>query len=74
MMLDETVVTPAAKTMLDDTTTADMRSTLGAIGEAPMDGQIYVRRNGAWEVIDVSGGGGGGDGVMGTIINTGSLW
>ena len=71
MMIDETVITPAAKTVLDETTTAGMLTALGGIGEAPMDGQFWARRNGAWEVIDVSGGGGGGDGVMGTIINTG---
>jgi len=37
LMLDSTVVTPAAKTVLDDTTTAEMLTTLGGLTQADAD-------------------------------------
>jgi hypothetical protein len=72
MMIDETVITPAAKTVLDETTVAAMLAALGGIPEAPNDGQEYVRKNNAW-VVSSGGGGGDGDGGTYTIINSGDF-
>jgi hypothetical protein len=49
-MFDTGVVTAAAKTVLDDTTTAAMLTTLGGITDAPSDSGEYVRVNGIWRI------------------------
>jgi len=43
----------------------------GEVEEAPIDGGQYVRKDGVWELVDVSGG--GGTGTV-TIINSGSFF
>ena len=55
-MLDDNVVTPVARALLDDTTVEAQRLTLGAIGEAPNDGASYVRQSQAWAPAESAGG------------------
>jgi hypothetical protein len=70
LTLDPTVITPAARTMLDDADVPAMRATLGAVEESPIDGSPYVRQDGAWVLVDIPE---GGTGTV-TIVNTGSFF
>jgi len=55
-MLDTAVVTTAAKTVLDDASTAAMLTTLGGVEEAPNDTNIYARADLGWVEIPGIGG------------------
>lgn len=51
---DEVIALQAANSKT--TSTVAMTTTVSTgIPEAPLDGQIYVRRNGTWEVLNIVG-------------------
>jgi len=56
LMFDSSVVTTAAKTVLDDASTAAMLTTLGGVEEAPNDTNIYARADLGWVEIPGIGG------------------